>query len=89
MRIKTRLDQKPGEGLYTGGTPRYGYRAVEKGRRNKKDKPVKDLEICPEEAAVVKEIFERTVYEGAGSFILATELSARAPIMGHNSMSPP
>lgn len=91
MRIKTRLDQMRGEGLYTGGTPRYGYRAVEKGRRNKKDKPVKDLEICPEEAAVVKEIFERTVYEGAGSFILATELSARGvrTIMGHNSMSPP
>ena len=36
MRIKTRLDQMRGEGLYTGGTPRYGYRAVEKGRRNKK-----------------------------------------------------
>ena len=32
MRIKTRLDQMRGEGLYTGGTPRYGYRAVEKGQ---------------------------------------------------------
>ena len=85
MRIKTRLDQMRGEGLYTGGTPRYGYRAVEKGRRNKKDKPVKDLEICPEEAAVVKEIFERTVYEGAGSFILATELSARGVRTHHGA----
>ena len=85
MRIKTRLDQMRGEGLYTGGTPRYGYRAVEKGRRNKKDKPVKDLEICHEEAAVVKEIFERTVYEGAGSFILATELSARGVRTHHGA----
>ena len=51
----------------------------------KKDKPVKDLEICPEEAAVVKEIFERTVYEGAGSFILATELSARGVRTHHGA----
>lgn len=86
MRIKTRLDQMRGEGLYTGQghaaiwLPRRG-----KGRRNKKDKPVKDLEICPEEAAVVKEIFERTVYEGAGSFILATELSARGVRTHHGA----
>ena len=85
MRIKTRLDQMRGEGLYTGGTPRYGYRAVKRARQKKKNKPVKDLEICPEEAAVVKEIFERTVYEGAGSFILATELSARGVRTHHGA----
>ena len=77
MRIKTRLDQMRAEGLYTGGPVRYGYRAVEKGRLNKKNKPVKDLEIDPEEAAIVKEIFERTVYEGAGSFVMANELNER------------
>lgn len=77
MRIKTRLDQMRAEGLYTGGPVRYGYRAVEKGRLNKKNKPVKDLEIDPEEAAIVREIFERTVYEGAGSFVMANELNER------------
>ena len=77
MRIKTRLDQMRAEGLYTGGPVRYGYRAVEKGRLNKKNKPVKDLEIDPEEAAIVKEIFERTVYEGAGPFVMANELNER------------
>ena len=77
VRIKTRLDQMRAEGLYTGGPVRYGYRAVEKGRLNKKNKPVKDLEIDPEEAAVVKEIFERTVYEGAGPFVMANELNER------------
>ena len=65
------------EGLYTGGPVRYGYRAVEKGRLNKKNKPVKDLEIDPEEAAIVKEIFERTVYKGAGPFVMANELNER------------
>lgn len=77
IRIKTRLDQMRADGLYTGGPVRFGYRAVEKGRLNKKNKPVKDLEIDAEEAAVVKEIFERTVYEGAGTFVLAKELTAR------------
>lgn len=91
MRIKTRLDQMRGEGLYTGGTPRYGYRAVEKGRRNKKDKPVKDLEICPEEAAVVKEILSaQCTRERVHLFWQQNFRRAGcAPIMGHNSMSPP
>lgn len=77
MRIKTRLDQLRAEGIYTGGPTHYGYRAVEKGRLNKKNKPVKDLEIDPTEAAIVKEIFERTVYHGEGSFTLANDLNAR------------
>lgn len=77
MRIKTRLDQMRAEGLYTGGPVRFGYQAIEKGRLNKKNKPVKDLVINPEEAAVIKEVFERTVYEGAGSFVLAKELNER------------
>ena len=77
MRIKTRLDQMRAEGLYTGGPVRFGYQAIEKGRLNKKNKPVKDLVINPEEAAVIKEVFERTVYEGAGSFVLANELNER------------
>lgn len=34
---------------------------------------------------MVKEIFERTVYEGAGSFILATELSARGVRTHHGA----
>ncbi len=77
VRIKTRLDQLRAEGVYTGGPTHYGYRAVEKGRLNKKGKPVKDLEVDPEEAAVVKEIFDRTVYHGEGSFTLANDLNAR------------
>lgn len=73
------------EGLYTGGPVRYGYRAVEKGRMNKKNKPVKDLEIDPEEAAIVKEVFERTVFEGAGSFVLANELNERGVRTHHGA----
>lgn len=42
----------------------YGYRAVNKGRVNKRDQPVKDLEIDPEEAAWVREVFEKVANEG-------------------------
>lgn len=77
IRIKTRLDQLRSEGLYTGGPVHYGYRAVDKGRLNKKNKPVKDLEVDPEEAEIVKEIFERTVNKGDGSFTIANDLNAR------------
>lgn len=77
IRIKARQDQMREEGLYVGGPVRYGYRAVNKGRLNKRNKPVADLEIDPEEAAVVKEIFNRTANQAAGTFILAKDLNAR------------
>lgn len=44
------------EGYYTGGPVAYGYRLAYTGRRNKKGKPVQDLLVCDEEAAIVKEI---------------------------------
>ena len=40
-----------------GGTVPFGYRAVYKGRMNKKGRPVKDLEIDPREGEIVREIF--------------------------------
>lgn len=45
VRTKTRLSQLTEEGHYTGGTVPYGYRAVDKGRVNKKNHVVLDLEI--------------------------------------------
>ena len=72
IRIKTRKDQLRREGLYTGGPVRYGYRAVDKGRLNKKNKPVKDLEIDPDEAEIVKEIFERPSTRVMGPLRLPT-----------------
>ena len=66
MRIKTRLDQMRAEGLYTGGPVRFGYQAIEKGRLNKKNKPVKDLVINPEED---EEVIYDTYREGIKKII--------------------
>lgn len=71
MRLKTRTAQLTAEGTYRGGTPPFGYRAVHKGRMNKKGQPVKDLEIEPQEAKYVKMIFSKTLNEGYGSYRMA------------------
>ena len=77
LRIQTRLRQMHQEGYYTGGPVAYGYCLAYTGRRNKKGQPVQDLMICDEEAAIVKEIFARTVSEQIGTTTLANDLSQR------------
>lgn len=77
LRIQTRLRQMHQEGYYTGGPVAYGYRLAYTGRRNKKGKPVQDLLICDEEAAIVKKIFARTVSEQIGTTTLANDLNQR------------
>lgn len=61
-RVSTRIRQLNSSGYYSGGTVPYGYRAVYKGRTNKKGLPVKDLEIEPAEATIVQELFGKTAY---------------------------
>jgi site-specific DNA recombinase len=67
IRTKTRLGQLTEEGHYTGGTVPFGYRAVDKGRVNKKNRTVFDLEINEDEAEIVRLIFHKYVVEGFGS----------------------
>ena len=67
IRTKTRLGQLTGEGHYTGGTVPYGYRAVDKGRVNKRNRTVLDLEIDEDEAEVICLIFHKYVDEGYGA----------------------
>ncbi len=74
-RIRTRMRQMIEEGLYTGGTVSFGYRAVKRGRLNKKGNEVHDLEIVSDEPEVIKLIFEKTVKEGYGSHRLASFLN--------------
>lgn len=76
-RVATRIQQLNSSGHYSGGTVPYGYRAVHKGRVNKKGHPVKDLEINPDEAPIVQELFERTAYEGQSSYALAEMMTSR------------
>jgi len=66
VRTKTRMGQLVQEGHFRGGNVPYGYRLVKKGRLNKKMQEVNDIEVHPEEAEIVKMIFDKYVYEGYG-----------------------
>ncbi|MBQ9553099.1 MAG: recombinase family protein, partial [Clostridia bacterium] len=77
IRTKTRMGQLTEEGHYTGGSVPYGYRAVDKGRKNKRNRTVLDLEINEEEAAVVRLIFQKYVNEGMGSLRISRYLHER------------
>lgn len=76
-RIRTKMKQIVEEGHFPGGVVPYGYRLVDKGRRGKKQQVAHDLEVDPEEAAVVRELFQKTAYEGYGSHMLARMLNER------------
>ena len=75
MRLKTRMAQLTAEGIYHGGATPLGYRAINRGRVNKKGQPVKDLEIDLHEAEYVKMIFNKTLNEGYGSYRMADPLN--------------
>ena len=83
MRLKTRMAQLTAEGIYHGGAIPLGYRAVHKGRVNKKGQPVKDLEIDQQEAEYVKLIFNKTLNEGYGSYRMAEYLN-KLGVRTHN-----
>jgi site-specific DNA recombinase len=77
IRTRDRIRQIVSSGHFAGGFVPYGYRAVDKGRVNKRDQPVKDLEIDPEEAAWVREVFEKVANEGASGYAMARILNDR------------
>ena len=67
VRTRTRMEQLTEEGHYTGGIVAFGYRRVKHGRVNKRNQEVYDLEIDEQEAAIVRLIFQKYVYEGYGA----------------------
>ena len=77
IRTRDRIRQIVSSGHFAGGFVPYGYRAVDKGRVNKRDQSVKDLEIDPEEAAWVREVFEKVANEGASGYAMARMLNDR------------
>ncbi len=77
IRTRTRLGQIVEEGHFTGGVAPYGYRLVKNGRMSKRKHELHDLEVVEEEAAVVRLIFEKYVYEGYGAQRIATFLTNR------------
>lgn len=74
LRVKTRIEQLTQEGHYTGGRAPFGYRAERTGRMNKKNQDVRNLVIVPEDAEIVKLIFQKYVYEGFGALRLCRYL---------------
>ncbi len=84
-RTRTRIRQLTKEGHFTGGVCPYGYQLVRQGRVNKKGQPLYDLVICPDEAKVVRLIFEKTALEGYGAYRLAALLNDHKmlPKSGH------
>lgn len=77
MRVKTKLGQMIEEGQFTGGNCPFGYKFVKSGIITKKGRELVKLEIVPEEIEIVKYIFEKTVYDGYGTFRLSEEMNRR------------
>lgn len=75
MRIKTRMRQLVEEGNFTRGVAPFGYKLVKRGRLNKKGVEVSDMVIDEEEAEYVRELFDKCVKEGYGSYMLAEYLN--------------
>lgn len=75
IRVKTRLSQMVEDGIFTGGQVKFGYMLVNKGRLNKKGKPVCDLAPNPDEIGAAKMAFEKMYYEGYGTHQIATLLN--------------
>ena len=67
VRTKTRMEQLTQEGHFTGGGVPFGYRLEHKGRTNKRNQDVGDLVIEPDEAEIVKLIFQKYLCEGYGA----------------------
>ena len=67
VRTKTRMEQLTQEGYFTGGGVPFGYRLEHQGRTNKRNQDVGDLVVEPDEAEIVKLIFQKYPYEGYGA----------------------
>lgn len=67
VRTKTRMEQLTQEGHFTGDCIPFGYRLEHKGRTNKRNQDVGDLVIDPDEAEIVKLIFQKYLCEGYGA----------------------
>ena len=75
MRTKTALGQMVQEGRFRGGSAPYGYDLVPSGTYNKRKHEAFKLEINPDEAKVVRMMFDLCVGSGYGRFKIANFLS--------------
>lgn len=69
------MEQLTEEGLFTGGSVPYGYKAVKQGRVNKRSREVSDLVVDENAAEIIRLIFGKYVNEGYGAQRLCRYLS--------------
>jgi len=75
MRTKERLGQIVQEGCFRGGSSPYGYCLVKRGRYNKRNHEVYEIEVDEREAAVVRLIFDLYLNRGYGTQRISTYLT--------------
>lgn len=76
MRVTEKHAQMVKAGEVVSNVP-YGYKFELTGEVNKKGKAVRRVEIVPEEAEIVKEVFRLCYEQGMGSLRIANELNQR------------
>jgi DNA invertase Pin-like site-specific DNA recombinase len=75
IRTKERLGQIVQEGCFRGGTVPYGYRLEKRGRFNKRNHEVFEIEVDEQESAVVRLIFDLYLSRGYGTQRISTYLT--------------
>lgn len=75
-RIKTRMAQLTADGIFCGGPCPYGYRLIASGRKNNRGYYVHDLRMEPNEAALIRKIYDYHIRYGYGSRKIASALAA-------------
>jgi len=75
IRTKTGMEFLVREGLYVGGTPAFGYKICKLGRSNKRGLEVHDILVDPEEADIVKKIFDMYCSGQGGTHQIAVQLT--------------
>lgn len=88
-RIKTRMAQLTSAGAFCGGVIPYGYRLIETGRKNNRGHCIHNLEVIPEEAEVIRIIFDYYIRYGYGSRKIASELATRKVFNRHGELFHP
>lgn len=83
IRVKSRLRQLVEEGVFTGGVAPFGYKLVKSGVVNKKGRELMTLVVVPAEADWIRTIFDLSVNEGYGSYIMSQYLNERN-VVTHN-----
>ncbi|MBQ8503534.1 MAG: recombinase family protein, partial [Clostridia bacterium] len=75
VRTRTSLGQLVESGHFKGGVAAFGYDLVKSGRFNKRKHELYDLQVNPDEAIVVKIIFDKYTQEGYGAHRITTWLN--------------